>query len=199
MEDEKFVQICGKSLLWHADSSKSSDYLPLSYQSHFQFHLDHILSSYPILTTKLQYLICSLPPYHIDHHISFQIHYPVAPFPRSTPTIYSNYLIYFSFLSNWLSSILWHPLQGPHQPQTLLSRFLIASLRHVLHFFTSNWLYLTSIQWCPFQGPQIFSAYTNFPRPLPIRNLSQHQGYPQNFFPSSLTHEMDAIHCYILL
>ena len=59
MEDEKFVQICGKSLFWHADSSKSSDYLPLSYQSHFQFHLDHILSSYPILTTKLQYLICS--------------------------------------------------------------------------------------------------------------------------------------------
>ena len=59
VEDEKFVQICGKSLLWHADSSKSSDYLPLSYQSHFQFHLDHILSSYPILTTKLQYLICS--------------------------------------------------------------------------------------------------------------------------------------------
>ena len=53
------MQICGKSLFWHADSSKSSDYLPLSYQSHFQFHLDHILSSYPILTTKLQYLICS--------------------------------------------------------------------------------------------------------------------------------------------
>ena len=59
VEDEKFVQICGKSLFWHADSSKSSDYLPLSYQSHFQFHLDHILSSYTILTTQLQYLICS--------------------------------------------------------------------------------------------------------------------------------------------
>ena len=59
VEDEKFVQICGKSLFWHADSSKSSDYLPLSYQSHFQFHLDHTLSSHTILTTKLQYLICS--------------------------------------------------------------------------------------------------------------------------------------------
>ena len=59
VEDEKFVQICGKSLFWHADSSKSSDYLPLSYQSHFQFHLDHILSSYLILTIQWQYLICS--------------------------------------------------------------------------------------------------------------------------------------------
>ena len=50
VEDEKFVQICGKSLLWHADSFKSSDYLPFSYQSLFQFHLDHILLSFQILT-----------------------------------------------------------------------------------------------------------------------------------------------------
>ena len=99
VEDEKFVQICGKSLLWHADSSKSSDYLPLSYQSHFQFHLDHILSSYPILTTKLQYLICSFSivsfSCRFPHFLS--IHYPVAPFPRSTLTTYRNSLIYFSF------------------------------------------------------------------------------------------------------
>ena len=114
VEDEKFVQICGKSLFWHADSSKSSDYLPLSYQSHFQFHLDHILSSYPILTTQLQYLICSFFT-SLDHHISFQIHYPVAPFPRSTPTIYSNYLI---SCPTGYPVFLWHPLQGPHQPQT---------------------------------------------------------------------------------
>ena len=96
VEDEKFVQICGKSLFWHADSSKSSDYLPLSYQSHFQFHLDHILSSYPILTTQLQYLICSFFT-SVDHHISFQIHYLLVPFQRSTPT---NYLC-----PNWLPSI----------------------------------------------------------------------------------------------
>ena len=99
VEDEKFVQICGKSLFWHADSSKSSDYLPLSYQSHFQFHLDHILSSYTILTTQLQYLIYSFFT-SVDHHIPFQIHYLLVPFQRSTPTTHSNHLC-----PNWLPSI----------------------------------------------------------------------------------------------
>ena len=129
------MQICGKSLFWHADSSKSSDYLPLSYQSHFQFHLDHILSSYPILTTKLQYLICSF--FIVSFSCRFphflSIHYPVAPFPRSTITTYRNSLIYFSFFQLAIQySVASFTRTTP--TTNLLSRFLIASLRHVLHF-----------------------------------------------------------------
>ena len=36
----------------------------------------------------------------MDHHISFQIHYLLVPFQRSTPTTHSNYLC-----PNWLPSI----------------------------------------------------------------------------------------------
>ena len=57
VEDEKFVQISGKSLLWHADSFKSSDghFLSVLFTIPFGLHLIYLFQFF----SHLQYLIYS--------------------------------------------------------------------------------------------------------------------------------------------